>query len=160
MPPEWGAGFEPDGDWRWAGTSGRLRLRHPHGFFLLDVPRSREMPGTQLERELRRLGTEFEPILREDDEITPAWIPDPLEQWLAWLIPCVQARLASALGVTGPAELRALAFQHSAKIEVTADCVAVRFQMAEHPIELRMAGLDRDPGWVPAAGRRITFHYD
>jgi hypothetical protein len=43
---------------------------------------------------------------------------------------------------------------------VTDDRVAVLFRLAEHPIELRMAGLDRDPGWVPAAGRHIVFHYD
>ena len=26
--------------------------------------------------------------------------------------------------------------------------------------EIRMAGLDRDPGWVPAAGRVISFHFE
>jgi hypothetical protein len=25
---------------------------------------------------------------------------------------------------------------------------------------VRLAGLDRDPGWVPAAGRRVAFHYE
>jgi hypothetical protein len=27
------------------------------------------------------------------------------------------------------------------------------------PLQIRFAGLDRDPGWVPAAGRFITFHF-
>ena len=31
--------------------------------------------------------------------------------------------------------------------------------LADLPIELRLAGLDRDPGWVPAAGRYIAFHF-
>jgi hypothetical protein len=56
--------------------------------------------------------------------------------------------------------LSALVLQHGANVEVTADSVTVRFRLAEHPSELRMAGLDRDPGWVPAAGRRIAFHYE
>jgi len=33
------------------------------------------------------------------------------------------------------------------------------FTLAEHPLELRLAGLDRDPGWVPSAGRYVRFHY-
>jgi hypothetical protein len=27
-------------------------------------------------------------------------------------------------------------------------------------LEARQAGLDRNPGWVPAAGRFIHFHFD
>jgi len=33
------------------------------------------------------------------------------------------------------------------------------FELSEHPLEIRLAGLDRDPGWVPAAGRFVRFHY-
>jgi hypothetical protein len=153
-------GFEPVANWYWAHVAGRLRLRHPYGFFILDLPRSSDALVTQLEGELQRFGTNFDSALREDDKSAPSWIADPLEQWLAWLISCVQARLASALGVTDFSALTRLVFRHAANIEVTADCIAVRFRLAEHPIELRMAGLDRDPGWVPAAGRRIAFHYD
>jgi len=25
---------------------------------------------------------------------------------------------------------------------------------------VRLSGLDRDPGWVPAAGRSVHFHFD
>jgi len=38
--------------------------------------------------------------------------------------------------------------------------VDVIFALADLPIEVRLGGLDRNPGWVPAAGRVITFHYD
>jgi hypothetical protein len=31
--------------------------------------------------------------------------------------------------------------------------------LATLPIELRIAGLDRDPGWIPSAGRSISFHF-
>jgi len=34
------------------------------------------------------------------------------------------------------------------------------FALAGLPIELRIAGLDRDPSWVPAAGRFINFHFE
>jgi hypothetical protein len=33
------------------------------------------------------------------------------------------------------------------------------FALSEHPVEIRLAGLDRDPGWVPAAGRFVRFNY-
>jgi hypothetical protein len=38
--------------------------------------------------------------------------------------------------------------------------IDVFFSLAAHPIAIRIAGFDRNPGWVPAAGRVITFHYD
>jgi hypothetical protein len=34
------------------------------------------------------------------------------------------------------------------------------FSLAVHPIEIRIAGLDRNPGWIPAAGRHVAFHFD
>ena len=36
----------------------------------------------------------------------------------------------------------------------------VTFALARLPLEVRLSGLDRDPGWVPAAGRRVAFHYE
>ena len=36
----------------------------------------------------------------------------------------------------------------------------VTFNLAAHPIEIRIAGLDRDPGWIPAAGRHVDFHFE
>jgi hypothetical protein len=160
MPADWLAGFEPGGAWCWATSGGRLRLGHPLGFPVIDVLLVGEAPILQLENELRRLRAHVKPELREDDNTTLHPIDEPLERWLAWLISFVHARLASALGVTDVAALIGLVFRHRAKVEVTAERVAVRFRLSEHPIELRMGGLDRDPGWVPAAGRRIAFHYD
>jgi hypothetical protein len=34
------------------------------------------------------------------------------------------------------------------------------FSLAAHPIEIRLAGLDLDPGWIPAAGRALYFHFE
>jgi hypothetical protein len=36
----------------------------------------------------------------------------------------------------------------------------VRFPLEHHPIEIRIARLDRNPGWIPAAGVHIGFHFD
>jgi hypothetical protein len=50
--------------------------------------------------------------------------------------------------------------QLPARVTETPVRVDVHFSLDRHPIEIRLAGLDRDPGWVPAAGRYITFHFD
>jgi len=50
--------------------------------------------------------------------------------------------------------------EQSARIRVTETHLDVRFTLARLPIQVRLAGLDRNPGWVPAAGRFIAFHYD
>ncbi len=34
------------------------------------------------------------------------------------------------------------------------------FDLDRHPIELRLAGLDRNPGWQPAEGRSIAFAFE
>ncbi|HEX8408757.1 MAG TPA: hypothetical protein VF883_07830 [Thermoanaerobaculia bacterium] len=46
------------------------------------------------------------------------------------------------------------------RIAVTPAHVEVSFSLETHPIEIRMAGLDRDPGWIPEAGRHVAFHFD
>jgi hypothetical protein len=43
---------------------------------------------------------------------------------------------------------------------VTDTRVDIVIQLAEHAIEVRLAGLDRDPGWIPAAGRDVRFHFE
>ena len=46
------------------------------------------------------------------------------------------------------------------RVTVTPLHLDVWFSLADHPIEIRLAGLDRDPGWMPAAGRHVAFHFD
>ena len=85
---------------------------------------------------------------------------EPLPAWLDRICHDIEVRLTASLSVTDRDERRALVLNHQAKIEADSLRVDVHFSLASHPIELRMAGLDRDPGWVPAAGRSIYFHYD
>jgi hypothetical protein len=72
----------------------------------------------------------------------------------------VQARVAASLGLGDDFELRRLVLNHQAKIETNSERLDAHFSLAKHPVELRVAGLDRDPGWVPAGGRSLHFHYD
>lgn len=119
-------------------------------------------------------GLGFEPPEQDEHEyaIPPEWAgpldlnpapitaDSPLERWLGRLIPYLRARLRRALGVEDPAEIAVLALRRRARIHLTEGHLDVSLSLAELPIEVRLAGLDRDPGWVPAAGRYVAFHFD
>jgi hypothetical protein len=47
-----------------------------------------------------------------------------------------------------------------ARVSVTTTHLDVVMALSDLPVEVRLAGLDRDPGWVPAAGRSVAFHFD
>jgi hypothetical protein len=83
--------------------------------------------------------------------------PDTLAGWAERLASYSRARLALALGGAGEVE-RALALP--ARIYAGDVRVDVIFPLGELPIAVRLAGLDRNPGWVPAAGRDIRFHFE
>ena len=46
------------------------------------------------------------------------------------------------------------------RVALSATRLDVVFELATHPLAIRVAGLDRDPGWVPAAGRTVALHYE
>lgn len=100
--------------------------------------------------------------LQDLQDINPVNHENPVNHlnkaaWLHELMPSLYARLYLALG---DVDLAGLLLNHHAKVIITETHLDVFFALAEHPIELRLSGLDRNPGWVPAAGRFIAFHYD
>ena len=83
-----------------------------------------------------------------------------MEAWLVETENHLRTRLEAALGTISADSLRAFVFQHRARVCATATRIDVTYSLSEHPIELRLAGLDRDPGWIPAGGRILAFHYE
>ena len=63
-----------------------------------------------------------------------------------------------ALGC-GHAEVPALLCRHERRVRVDEDEVAVELDLAALPLPVRFAGLDRDAGWLPAAGRSLSFRF-
>jgi hypothetical protein len=159
LPPDWLAPFAGRRVWEWAAGGGRLRVRHPAGFLVLDVPlRADEGRGRQLADELRAYGGRFNFTLRRaKSEIVAGVEGGALERWLERLTPYVNTRLRGALG---RGEAARLVCEHEARVVVTETRLDVTFALARLPFEVRLSGLDRDPGWVPAAGRRVAFHYE
>ena len=112
-------------------------------------------------------------IINDDERDDPIWTllsdlahPDGENErviqpaWLTEMMPFIRTRLRQALGIDDETDLGAILLRHQAKVVATATHIDVYFALSEHPIEIRLSGLDRDPGWVPAAGRFIAFHYD
>jgi len=85
---------------------------------------------------------------------------EPPAIWLERICHGMQARVLASLGLGDDCDLRDLVLNQQAKIETSPARLDAHFSLADHPIELRLAGLDRDPGWVPAGGRSIYFHYE
>jgi hypothetical protein len=171
LPPEWLAPFQEQVVWSWSDEDGRLRVRHPEGFLVLDVPlaahggqeqQADTYEGRQLDEELfvydgrARFTLRRAPAVIDDDEPEGG----ALERWLGRFFPYVDARLRRALGVGGTGETARFLCEHEARVSVTETRLDVTFALARLPFELRLSGLDRDPGWVPAAGRYVAFYYE
>jgi hypothetical protein len=117
-------------------------------------------------REEGHAGEGFEPP--EDWTIPPAWLaplgdearaqlqPGP---WLDVVIAYVRLRLAAALEVE-PDAVADLVLRHRARVHASPTHVDVVFSLADLPLAIRFAGLDRDPGWIPSAQRTVAFHFE
>lgn len=167
LPPEWLAPFREHGVWSWSDEGGRLRARHPEGFLVLDVPLARGRRAAsyierQLAEELHVYDGRARFILRREPSVMDDKEPEggALECWLSRLVPYVNARLRRALGVSESDEAARLVCEHVARVSVTETRLDVTFALERLPIEVRLSGLDRDPGWVPAAGRYVAFNYE
>ncbi len=90
----------------------------------------------------------------------PVLEPAHLTGWLDRLVECIESRLHRALPSweTGPHLSRLV--QQPARVETFDTTVRIRFALESHPVAIRLAGLDRDPGWIPAAGRTVLFVFD
>jgi hypothetical protein len=82
------------------------------------------------------------------------------ETWLDEHLHTLTNRLQSALGADSGTDIPAIVCHHRALIDVTVSAVHVHLWLSELPLEIRVAGLDRDPGWIPAAGRSLAFHFE
>ncbi|MFQ6310687.1 hypothetical protein [Lysobacter capsici] len=141
----------------------RLCVWHPQGFVVFDQPRDRELsPAAQAAnlcatREHLR-GATLHRIARSPSATGSR---RPAQRWLDRLLPYLRARIARALGLDAhDADLPAQVCHHHARLRCDLTHIDVYLSLASLPLSLRIAGLDRDPGWIPAAGRNIRFHFD
>jgi hypothetical protein len=142
---DWLIGFETKAAPRRALQRSRITLWHPMGFALVDEEQGRSPHRRRLVAGFRR------PRLR----MSPARLPSkPSDRWAACLALYLDARLRLLCG--GGLSLLAL----PARIQTRDLDLSATFALDRHPIQLRIAGLDRDPGWQPAEGRTIAFVFE
>jgi hypothetical protein len=82
-----------------------------------------------------------------------------LSTWLTAAMAQVRERLLLALELDQPDDLGAFLLRHSARLQVTPTHLDIFLSLDKLPVSIRIARLDRDPGWIPAAGRYIAFHF-
>jgi hypothetical protein len=83
--------------------------------------------------------------------------PQAAGAWLARHGDAVGAWLAERFDV--PERLPQILAQ-PARLHVTRTHIDVLFALDQIDLELRLIGLDRDPGWLPAFGRVVLLHYE
>jgi hypothetical protein len=157
-PAEWLEPFPAGGLWRWSAAGGTLRIVHPAGFRAIAVPRTGAAPAEQLTREWGRLPTPGGTRPRR-----AALRPEPrapLDRWVSRLAAYADARLRLALGAGAQRSLAELLFAHRARVVVTPTNVEITLRLAGLPLAVRFAGLDRTPGWLPAAGRFVSIEFE
>ena len=121
-----------------------------------------EHPGARFEAddEWRVPPGWLEPFAQQEGSEWSSRRLTPVDRWTQRLMPYIEARLRRALGTKEGDDVGRIVCAHDARIHVSALRVDVYLELADLPIAVRLAGLDRDPGWVPSVGRTITFHYE
>ena len=159
LPPEWLLPFKEDQQCKWETSRHRLRVLHPEGFLILDLPLA-EDTHAQMQREISPYGISIDTLTRARLPRSALGPGPTVHRWLSLLMPYVRARLRVALGLKANDEILEILCRQRARVRGTDTHVDVYFCLADLPLAIRFAGLDRDPGWVPAAGRFISFHFD
>jgi hypothetical protein len=142
-------------------TSTRLRLLHSDGFVLFDVARDpHDTPASQAEALCRARPSLRGAALHRVLGLTARRrARSRTARWMGWLLGYLHARLARSLGVEPDADVSTLVCYHDADVACSLATVDVYLSLVALPLPIRVAGLDRDPGWIPAAGRRVSFHF-
>jgi hypothetical protein len=168
IPEEWLLPFSGEGEWRWNVSRRRLRVQHPERFLVLDVRVNGADPTEQVRREMQaytemwnaRARLVHGPLRRGRRRVQPVNTSPRVKRWLRWMMPYIQARLQRALGLGSVDDIPRVLLRQRASIISTATHLDIVLLLAALPIEVRISGLDRNPGWVPAAGRFVTFQFE
>ena len=82
-----------------------------------------------------------------------------LHRWLVRTVPSLRHRLAQALDLK-PRHVIHHLLAVSGRLYVTRTHVDLVAPLDQISLAVRCAGLDRDPGWLPAYGRVVLFHFE
>ncbi|HQU81630.1 MAG TPA: hypothetical protein PKY59_00800 [Pyrinomonadaceae bacterium] len=153
---DWLQTFQNQRRWFWCKNSNRLIVRHPSNFNVIDVEIDRKIEN-QFEKELENYRQFFDEI--EKIEVFEYPKSTVFERWLKNLTDYIKARLLQVLNLKIVAEINEVLFRKNARVNVSATHLEIYFNLADLPLSVRFSGLDRDPGWIPAVGKFVKFHF-
>lgn len=114
---------------------------------LLPEAEARRLPSPEGPTPIDAMASEKRrPARRADHELSCWW-------------PLLRQRLSLALNLP-ESEAIATCLSLPARIERRSERVDVVFALHHLPLAVRLAGLDRNPGWVPASGCDVRFHFE
>jgi hypothetical protein len=176
LPVEWFEAVSCDGEaFRWAASGGRLRVWSAagEGYVLVDVPLGAGSPADRASRELSRYsGSADDGVLSAGlfkdapsarlSTLLAAELNRDLARWLTLAIPYIRHRLRQAMGFGAPGsfDLATELLLVPGWLYVTPTHVDLVAALDAISVRARLAGLDRDPGWVPDLGRVVSFHFE
>ncbi len=167
LPPGWVHLAENEAVF-WVAHRARLYLWAEAGYLLVDCER-RTMPKSQAKAELRPYlspGTAVNLFGKSTARGPPDGLKRPLLEglnpqllhWLEWVWPYVRIRLSQALG--GRQDVAQAVLLYPARLYVTSSHIDLVMSLDDISLPVRLAGLDRDPGWLPTWGRVVKFHFE
>lgn len=171
LPPAW---IDPIGlrghTLVWTTQEERLVIASGCGLRLVDVPLGERSPRSQAADESKPYMNgpapptlvpssvpPLPPVLKRLARICPA----AFQRWVEFVAPYIKWRLAVALGDDSESWSFAQSIgEMEATIHVTDTHIDVVASIDSVRIPVRMAGLDRSPGWIPSLGKVVLFHYE
>lgn len=175
LPRAWWTAVSVSSDrvFQWSSRRGKVRLWSDLGFLLADVSRNKDQPKAQARAVLQKFVDEEDgtSLSRRPSHQAPiaelaspllAGLNPHLARWLGAVLPYICSCLRRALSLA-PGEDRLLAeslLAYPGRLYVTSTHVDLVMDMEDISIPVRLAGLDRNPGWVPDFGRVVTFHFE
>ena len=157
----------------WALRKKQLRIWSDFGFVLIDRPEGNNVTKGCLRVALQPYFSSIDSvqILRRSYADAPLnhfrgpWLDgmsSALLDWLALIVPFIRFYLRSTLNLRSEniSELSKFVFFHPGELHVTASHVDLIMTLDTISLPIRMAGLDRNPGWLADFGRVMRFYFD
>ena len=148
---EWLETFPANEKWFWARDGKRFVVRHSENFSVIDVGANADLES-QLNDELKIYDKDSSEIVAGEFKDFPATFLERLTEF-------IERRLRQALGLQSDERIDEILFARRASVRVSATHLDTTFRLADLPLAVRLSGLDRDAGWIPAAGKFVKFHF-
>jgi hypothetical protein len=82
-----------------------------------------------------------------------------LDRFLRFVVPFLRWRLGRALSLEPREEIAEELLARDGEVAIATSHIDVRMPLDQVRLSVRLSGLDANPGFVPALGRVITFHF-